>query len=578
MVEFTDQVHACRAASVPAISVVTVEQKDVRQHLCQYAVTRGSQKTGVRPRVFEWRLVDGFKELAVYKKVNKTTQVMESAKDQSDFIGTKVEYVKGAVYHPQNGAEGSTIPFAIEWMSNYPEWSKKEYSIPEGESAPGAIFILRDWHNWVGHNKYLVDLTLKLFEDIASRGLDMLVVMLAPTTIDIPDELGEWVDSSTLPIPDQNGRIGQVSRMVNQLKTKRKGEYPLIEAMEQMDIETVATTCGGLSSVGIENLLCKSIALTKNLDTDYILSEKAKKVSEMGYELLTSDVSMDDVGGLQNMKEGVELLRPRFTTEAIEFGFTRYPVGWLLAGVPGTGKTLSAKALAKELGINIMQVKPHNLKNQYVGGSEAQVERLLRTARAAAPIGIMFDEAEKMLGKQDRVSDGGAHSAVLGQFLNFMSEEAGELGVFFIFTANDMSKFPVELVRRFDGRYFVDLPSAQGREAIFNIHLSKRKHTGEDYDLSELVRLTNEYSGSDIEQAIELGMSYAFVEGRKKTEQDDFIKAIKKTVPTAKTYSDQIANMRRWVTEGTMVPANSDSISLTDGDEDEDNGSLRNVI
>ena len=122
----------------------------------------------------------------------------------------------------------------------------------------------------------------------------MLVVMLAPTTIDIPDELGEWVDSSTLPIPDQNGRIGQVSRIVNQLRPSAE-EYPLIEAMEQMDIETVATTCGGLSSVGIENLLCKSIALTKNLDTDYILSEKAKKVSEMGYELLTSDVSMDDV-------------------------------------------------------------------------------------------------------------------------------------------------------------------------------------------------------------------------------------------------------------------------------------------
>ena len=95
--------------------------------------------------------------------------------------------------------------------------------------------------------------------------------------------------------------------------------------------------------------------------------------------------------------------------------------------------------------------------------------------------------------------------------------------------------------------------------------------------MSELVRLTNEYSGSDIEQAIELGMSYAFVEGRKKTEQGDFIKAIKKTVPTAKTYADQIANMRRWVTEGTMVPANSDTVSTTD-DEDEDNGSLRNVI
>ena len=95
--------------------------------------------------------------------------------------------------------------------------------------------------------------------------------------------------------------------------------------------------------------------------------------------------------------------------------------------------------------------------------------------------------------------------------------------------------------------------------------------------MAELVRLTNEYSGSDIEQAIELGMSYAFVNGRKKTEQEDFIKAITNTVPTAKTYSEQIANMRRWVTEGTMVPANTDSISLTD-DSDEDNGSLRNVI
>jgi len=574
MVEFSDQVHACRAASVPAISVVTVEQKDVRTHLCQYAVTRGTQKTGVRPRIFEWRLVDGFKELAIYKKVNKSTQVIEGANDMTDFIGTKVEYVKGAHYEPKNGAEGSTIPFAIQWMSDYPEWAKKEYSIPEGEAAPGAIFILRDWHNWIGHNKYLVDMTLKLFEEVAGRGLDILVVMLAPTTIDIPDELGEWIDSSQLPIPDQEGRIDSVSRMVKQLKTKRKGEYPLIEAMEQMDIETVATTCGGLSSVGIENLLCKSIALTKNLDTDYILSEKAKKVSEMGYELLTTDVSMEDVGGLQNMKEGVELLRPRFTAEALEFGFTRYPVGWLLAGVPGTGKTLSAKALAKELGINIMQVKPHNLKNEYVGGSERQVEKLLATARAAAPIGIMLDEAEKMLGKQDRVSDGGAHSAVLGQFLNFMSEEAGALGVFFIFTANDMSKFPVELVRRFDGRYFVDLPSANGREMIFRIHLSKRKHNGDDYDLAELARLTNEYSGSDIEQAIELGMSYAFAKGREKTEQQDFVKAIKKTVPTAKTYAEQIANMRRWVTDGTMTPANSDSISLTEPEND----SLRNVI
>lgn len=577
MVNVFDQVHACRAAAVPACSVSTVELKDLRRGLCQYAVTNGRDKTGVAPIVMEWRLVDGIREVSIMRKTaggNET--VVTEANDLLELQGTSITYSDGP-HAPSKGQEGSTIPYAVEFIREYPTWVRRHKNIPQSETAPGLILLLRDWHNWVAHNKFLVDLQLQAFEDIAQEGRDIIVLMVTPDTIDIPAEIGEWVDSSELLLPNQQARIESIRKMKNQLSEKRPGKFPLVEAMTDDEIETVASAAGGLSSVGIDNLLCKSLALTRSFDTNYISADKAKKVRAMGYELLNTNFTMDNVGGLDVLKEEIMLMKPRFTQAANAYGFRRKPTGVLLAGVPGTGKTLSAKAIGNELGIPVLVVDPSTLKDQYVGGTEKNMKRLFQTLEAAAPIAVMFDEAEKMVGKQDRVSDGGAHSAMLGQLLTFMSEKASDLGVFFIFTANDMSKFPVELVRRFDLRMFVDLPAPAEREAIFRLKMEENNRNPDDdnVDLTELVRQTNEYSGSDIEQVIEKAMSYAFRDGQREPTTDDYLTAIDKTVPTAKTYADQIAEMQKWVRDKTMVPANSVSISL---EEDAENDSIRDVL
>ena len=109
----------------------------------------------------------------------------------------------------------------------------------------------------------------------------------------------------------------------------------------------------------------------------------------------------------------------------------------------------------------------------HLSANEAKVHRLLSTAKTAAPIIVFIDEAEKLLGKSEGIHDGGAHDAVLGQFLSFMRED--DSSVFFVFTANNMEKFARELVDRFEGRFFVDLPVPSEREAILNIHLNLRK-------------------------------------------------------------------------------------------------------
>ena len=161
---------------------------------------------------------------------------------------------------------------------------------------------------------------------------------------------------------------------------------------------------------------------------DYILGEKKKLVQQAGFQMTRPRTGFEIIGGLDPLKNWATRLRKRFTKAARDYGFPRYPRGLLMAGVPGCGKSAISKALANEWGMNLLTVQATDLKGSLVGESEAKVQRLLTTARAAAPIIVFVDEAEKLLGKSEGVHDGGAHDAVLGQFLSFMQED--DSGVF----------------------------------------------------------------------------------------------------------------------------------------------------
>tara|TARA_B100000900_G_C20591968_1_gene721941 strand:- start:2540 stop:3271 length:732 start_codon:yes stop_codon:yes gene_type:complete len=238
-----------------------------------------------------------------------------------------------------------------------------------------------------------------------------------------------------------------------------------------------------------------------------------------------------------------------------------------MAGVPGCGKSAIAQAIAHEWNMNLLTVQAPDLKGSLVGESEAKVHRLLETAKAAAPIVVFVDEAEKLLGKSEGIHDGGAHDAVLGQFLSFMQED--DSGVFFVFTANHMEKFAPELIDRFEGRFFVDLPTVDERKEILKIHLKKNSQDAEKFDLNELVRGSKDFSGRNIEQSILEAMTIAFDEDRQLS-MDDLISTFSTVIPTSKTEKNRIEAMRAYVDNGLMRQANH--LPELDFDNEENSG------
>jgi SpoVK/Ycf46/Vps4 family AAA+-type ATPase len=206
------------------------------------------------------------------------------------------------------------------------------------------------------------------------------------------------------------------------------------------------------------------------------------------------------------------------------------------------------------MNMNILMVDATDLKGSLVGESEAKVHKLLEIAKAAAPLIVFVDEAEKLLGKSEGVHDGGAHDAVLGQFLTFMQED--DSGVFFVFTANNMNKFAPELIDRFEGRFFIDLPEPEEREEIIRIHLKLRTQDASQFDINQLIKLTAKFSGRNIEDGIEEAMTRSFSEDRP-LEMKDLVYVFETLVPTSKTKKDEIDIMRSFVDNGSMRKANN---------------------
>jgi SpoVK/Ycf46/Vps4 family AAA+-type ATPase len=402
---------------------------------------------------------------------------------------------------------------------------------------------------------------MSLFEEILS-GVQKNVFALCPTrwgssaNTEIPIELSHFIRHTRLDLPDKEERLTMVNNFVL-LYAAHPDYREALSAIGEREIESLADALGGMSRLKIEDTLSMSLVKDASLDIPFVLSEKSKAIKEAGFTLKHPSSGFESIGGLTPLKEWISMISGRFTTAAKEYGFTRNLRGLLLCGVPGCGKTAIAKAAAHEMNMNLMMVQAPDLKGSLVGESEAKVHRLLDIAKAAAPLIVFVDEAEKLLGKSEGIHDGGAHDAVLGQFLTFMQED--DSGVFFVFTANNMEKFPPELVDRFEGRFFIDLPQPAEREDIINIHLSNRRFGQQDpehFDVPELIRLTNKFSGRNIEDAIEEAMTMSFRDNMRPLEQADLKQVFQRVVPTSETKKDEIDGMRRYAEDGLVRVAN----------------------
>jgi SpoVK/Ycf46/Vps4 family AAA+-type ATPase len=238
--------------------------------------------------------------------------------------------------------------------------------------------------------------------------------------------------------------------------------------------------------------------------------------------------------------------------KAEQFGLG-FPRGVLLLGVPGCGKSLSAKAVAAEWGLPLLKLDPSNLYNKYVGESEANFKRAMRAAERMAPIVLWIDELEKAFAAGGS-EDGGVSQRILGSFLGWMQDRKGD--VFVVATANDIQRLPPEFLRkgRFDEIFFVDLPDRATRAEVFRIHLAGRAHDPAAFDLEALAEASDGFSGSEIEQVVVSGLYTAFANGTR-LDTAALLAEARATRPLSVTMVERMDAMRAWA-RGRTVTAN----------------------
>jgi SpoVK/Ycf46/Vps4 family AAA+-type ATPase len=269
-------------------------------------------------------------------------------------------------------------------------------------------------------------------------------------------------------------------------------------------------------------------------------------------EYFTHVLTLEDMGGLDKLKDWLLKRRKAFSKEAREFGLDK-PKGILTMGVTGCGKSLASKVIATLWNLPLFRMDMNLVYSGIAGPPEDVFARSLKTMDSVAPAILWIDEIES--GISDKSSDSSS-SRILGYFLTWMQEHTSE--IFIAATANRIDLLPAELLRRgrFDQIFFIDLPTRKEREEIFKIHLTKRGNDLGDFNIPQLAQITKNWSGSEIEQVIISGMYEAFAEERKLKEDDLFV-IFGSSVPLATTMEEQIKKVRSWA-HNRAVRASSD--------------------
>ena len=264
-------------------------------------------------------------------------------------------------------------------------------------------------------------------------------------------------------------------------------------------------------------------------------------------EVVEATTGLNDIGGLEQLKQWLQRRGGAFGVSARDYGLPA-PKGLLIVGIPGTGKSLTAKATAGAFGLPLLRLDMGCVFGGIVGQSEANLRSVIQTAEAIAPCVLWIDEIEKgFSGSQSSGStDGGTSSRVFGSFLSWMQEKTAP--VFVVATANDVSKLPPEFLRkgRFDEMFFVDLPDSQERAQIWDIVIAKYGRKPTDFDTVVLARACEQFTGAEIEEVFIDALHEAFAEGAEPNARKHILPAMTDTVPLAQLMDGQISALRHW--------------------------------
>jgi ATP-dependent 26S proteasome regulatory subunit len=403
----------------------------------------------------------------------------------------------------------------------------------------GSVFFLLDFHPFLD-NLPPIERKLKEFSKIQSM---CFIVIISPV-FHCPSTLEKVMTLVDFPMPSTD----EIAIKLEQIITDVKDRYPLAEEDAKDRKEDIIKAAKGLTLEEVGNAYARSLVKCKKFDVPTILDEKKQIIRKSGIlEYLDPKFTFDNIGGLENLKEWLLLRRLAFREDASAFGLPA-PKGVLLIGVPGTGKSLTAEALASYYEMPLLRLDMGAVFGSHVGESEANVRMTINTADAVAPAILWIDEVEKGLGgvQSSNFTDGGVTNRVFGTLLTWLQEK--ESPVFVIATANNVLSLPPEFMRagRFDEIFFLDLPNKAQRCEIIEKLLLRKKRDPKKFDIEKISNSCENYSPVEIEKAINNGLFIAYSEERRELVDDDVIDEMGKFQPLFNSRREDIEEMRRW--------------------------------
>ncbi len=414
--------------------------------------------------------------------------------------------------------------------------------LSDDSSLRRKVLVLRGAHFFL--DDPAVTERLKQIAQKINRGdiEDCSVFIIAPV-VKIPVELESYLTILTMDFLTPEEIKGIIKSFISE-----SGLSPLQEDF----LDELTMTFKGLSETEINNILALAVADDGEInhqDLSLIFEQKQQMIKKSGIlDMVTVNESIDDIGGLENLKKWLQRKAEVFKniTKARSFGVD-VPKGVLIAGMPGCGKSLNAKAAAKLFGVPLLRMDMGRLMGKYVGESEGNMRRAIALAEASSPCVLWIDELEKAfagIGGQG----GGAEvtTRLFGNFLTWLQEK--DSLAFVVATANNIADLPPELLRkgRFDEIFYVGLPNKEEREKIFSIHIGKRrKQDLSSIDLSTLVSKTEGYSGADIEGVVRDSVEDAFASRKNSLVTDDIVRAINNTHSLSEIMKDSLEKMSK---------------------------------
>lgn len=425
-----------------------------------------------------------------------------------------------------------------------------------------CAWIMRDLPPWligpIGMTtvRQLRNLTRTL--PMVARDSAQAIIVLSPSG-DVPPELANSATVIEWPLPDREEVARILDAAIDALPEEMRDG-----AASNGTRDAAIDAAVGLSGEEAAACYAKSLVSMRRIDPATVAREKRRVVArERVLEWLDPlPGGIEAVGGLDLLKGWLVSRKSAYSASARAYGLPA-PKGALIVGVPGTGKSLVAKAIATAWGVPLLKLDLGSLKSKFVGDSEANLRRALRTIEAIGRCVVFMDEIEKSLaGATQGAADGGVSSDALGTILSWMSDREGATGqAFIVATANDVSSLPPEFMRsgRFDSVWFSDLPTQGDRIEILRAALRAHGRGDIDVDQARVALACETYTGAEIASIVPDAMYSAFADGGREITTNDLLLAAASVVPIAKTSAEKIDRLRAWAS-GRARPATTPEV------------------